>query len=353
LGLENSKPDDYEVAARLSFGLWDSLPDRELLKAASQRALHTRGQVEAHSRRMLADTRAHAKMLYFLQHWLQMNRVEDLSKDSKLFPGFTPEIIADLRTSLNIFLEDAVWNGSSDYRHLLRADYLFLNNRLAQFYGVATNETDDFVKVPFDPKQRCGVITHPYLLSAFSYPRSTSPIHRGVFLTRNIVGRTLNPPPMAVAFKEADFDPNLTMREKISELTRPQACQTCHSVINPLGFSLEHYDAVGKFRVQDNGKPVNAASEYITDDGATVKLAGARDVAEFAINSEHAQKTFVEQLFHSVVKQPIRAYGPGVHERLRQSFVASGFNIQKLLVDIATVSAMHGVEKNESKEKNS
>jgi hypothetical protein len=224
-------------------------------------------------------------------------------------------------------------------------DDLWVNNRLAKFYGVNTNATDDFVKVSLNPKERCGVITHPYLLTMFSYPRSTSPIHRGVFLTRNIVGRALKPPPMAQTFKEADFAPNLTMRDKISELTRPQACQGCHSVINPLGFSLEHYDAVGRFRTKDGDKPVDAASDYVTDDGATVRLTGARDVAEFAVNGEHAQNAFIEQLFHSVVKQPMLAYGPDVPNRLRQSFLASEFNVQKLLADIAATSALHGMEK--------
>lgn len=345
LGLENSKPDDFEVAARLSFGLWDSLPNRDLTKLATQGALHTREQVNEQARRMLADPRAHSKVQYFLQQWLQMNRADDISKDAQLYPGFTPEIIADLRTSLNIFLEDAVWNGTSDYRKLLLADHLFLNNRLAQFYGVNTNASDDFVKVKFDAKQRSGIVTHPYLLAEFSYQKSTSPIHRGVFLTRNIVGRALKPPPMAQTFKDADFAPNLTMREKVVEMTRPAACQGCHSVINPLGFSLEHYDAVGRFRTRENGKPINAASDYTTDDGEIVKLTGARDVAEFAANSEHAQNGFIEQLFHSIVKQPMLAYGPDVMDRLRKSFVASEFNLQQLLADIAAVSALHGVEK--------
>jgi hypothetical protein len=344
LGLNNSKPDDYEVATRLSFGLWDSLPDAQLMKRAGQGALHTREQAAEQAKRMLADPRARSKMLYFLQQWVQMNHVEDLSKDQSLYPGFTPEVIADLRTSLNIFLEDVVWSPASDYRQLLTADQVFLNNRLAQFYGLSTNAVDEFVKVSFDAKQRSGVITHPYLLSAFAYAKSTSPIHRGVFLTRNIVGRTLKPPPMAVAFKESDFAPNLTMREKISELTRPQACQGCHSVINPLGFSLEHFDAVGKYRTRENGKPIDAVSEYITDEGTSVKLTGARDVAQFAVNSEHAQNGFVEQLFHSVVKQPMLAYGADVPDRLRKSFVASGFNIQKLLTEIAVTSALHGTK---------
>ena len=343
LGLQETNPDEFEVAERLSFGLWDSLPDRDLLKAASEGRLHTRDQVVEQSDRMLGDARARAQVQYFLRHWLQMDRVENLSKDDKLFPGFTPEIIADLRTSLNVFLENAVWNDPSDYRQLLLADYLYVNNRLAKFYGVETNAADDFVKVDLDPKERSGVVTHPYLLAAFSYQRSTSPIHRGVFLTRNIVGRALKPPPMAMTFKDADFEPNLTMREKVAQLTRSQACQACHSVINPLGFSLEQYDAVGRFRTREGERPIDAVSDYTTNEGEKVRLTGARDLAQFAAGSEQAQIAFIEQLFNQIVKQPMLAYGPDVLNHLRQSFVGSGFNVKKLLVEIATVSALHGL----------
>lgn len=345
LGLDGAKPDDFAVASRLSFALWDSVPDAELTKAAAQGALRTSEQAGAQARRMLADPRARAKVRVFLHQWLQVNHSEDFSKDAKMYPEFTPDLVSDLRASLNLFVDGVVWSERSDYRELLLADYLPLNNRLAQFYGVATNAADEFVPVKFDPKQRSGVVTHPFLLSAFAYQNNSSPIHRGVFLTRNIVGRALKAPPVAVAFIDADFPANLSMREKIVELTRPQACQGCHSVINPLGFSLEHYDAVGKFRTRENGKPVNAASEYITDDGTAVKLTGARDVAEFAVQSEHAHAAFVEQLFHSAVKQPMLAYGADVPARLRESFVRSEFNVQQLLVNIATTAALHGVAK--------
>jgi hypothetical protein len=345
LETDGGKADDFDVAARLSFDLWDSLPDAALEQSAAKGQLGTEEQVAEQARRMLADPRAHSKMRYFLQQWLQMNQREDLSKDATLFPGFTPEIISDLRVSLNLFLEDAVWHGASDYRTLLLADYLFLNARLAQFYGVPAPAAEDFQKVSFDPKERCGVITHPYLLSAFAYQKSTSPIHRGVFLTRNIVGRSLKPPPMAMTFKDADFAPNLTMREKVAQLTRPQACQSCHSVINPLGFSLEHYDAVGRFRLAEHDRPINSVSDYITDAGETVHLAGPRDVAEFAAGSEQAQNAFIEHLFNQMAKQPMLAFGAETMDRLRQSFVASQFNVRKLLVDIATISALHGVGK--------
>jgi hypothetical protein len=379
LGLDGAKPEDFVVAARLSYNLWDSLPDQELRKLAAQGALHTREQIGQQARRMLNDPRAHAKMQGFFHHWLQMDRVENLPKDEKMFPGFTTAIIADLRASLDLFLEDTMWNGSSDYRNLLLADYWYVNNRLAEFYGLTTNAdatpgdssgaektssgggdstkadlpgpaskqqfTDEFTKTSFGAGQRCGVLTHPYLLSAFSYQKMTSPIHRGVFLTRNIVGRSLKPPPMAMTFKDADFAPNLTMREKVSQLTQSQACQSCHSVINPLGFSLEQFDAVGRFRTSEHDRPIDSASDYVTDDGETIRLTGAPDVARFAVGSEQARNAFIEQMFHHVVKQPVLAYGADTLNRLQKAFVASNFNMQNLLVEIATTSAAQGMEK--------
>jgi hypothetical protein len=342
-GLDAAKADDFEVAVRLSYALWDSLPDKELRDAAQRGALHTSQQVQEQTRRMLGDPRARAKAQSFFHHWLQMDRAENLTKDDKLFPGFSPAIVADLRSSLNIFLEQTMWSSGSDYRTLLLADYLYLNNRLAQFYGVSTNMTDDFTRVKLNPEQRSGVLTHPYLLAAFSYQKMTSPIHRGVFLTRNIVGRTLKPPPMAMTFKDADFAPNLTMRQKVAELTRPQNCQSCHSVINPLGFSLEQYDAVGRFRTTDNDKPVDPVSEYVTDEGQKIRLNGARDVAQFALGQEQALQAFVQQLFHQFVKQPVLAYGPETLATLQQSFVRSDFNMQKLVMEIATIASLHRV----------
>jgi cytochrome c553 len=355
VGLNREHLDQFDIAERLSFTLWDSLPDRDLRKVAVEGRLKTEAQIAGQVQRMLTDERTRAKVQQFLQHWLQMDRTEPVPKDAALFPGFKPEIIADLRTSLNVFLEDTVWSGTADYRNLLLADYLSLNARLAEFYGATSNrvgelarlnegtqgefDNDDFVRVRLEGEQRSGVLTHPYLLSAFSYQKLTSPIHRGVFLTRNIVGRSLKPPPMAMNFNDGEFAPSLTMREKVTQLTKPQACQSCHSVINPLGFSLESFDAVGRFRNLENDQPVNASSEYVSDDGETVRLSSARDIAEFAVRSDQAQNAFIEQMFHFMVKQPIGAFGPDVTDKLRTGFVASEFNVQRLLSEIATIAA--------------
>jgi mono/diheme cytochrome c family protein len=343
LGLGAHSPDDFEVAARLSFGLWDSLPDQELLRLAGEGRLSEPTQARDQALRMLNDPRARAKVHDFLHHWLQLGHADNLAKDPELYPGFTPRLIADLRTSLDLFLESEVWSDRADYRELLLADYLYLNPALAEFYGVPAPAHDDFGKAAAATQNRAGVLTHPYLLALFAYPRSTSPIHRGVFLTRNIVGRGLKPPPVAVAFEDAAFDPTLSMREKVETLTRPEACQACHATINPLGFSLEHFDAVGRFRTTDGDRPVQAASDYVTSDGATIHLANAKDLAQHAAASTPAHRAFIEQLFHQIVKQPVRAYGLEVMDRLHTSFTESDFNIRQLLVEIATLAALHDV----------
>jgi len=338
--------DATRTATRLAFALWDSAPDAELARAATEGRLRTHEEVATQAARLLADPRARAKVREFFQHWLQLRYLEDLGKDVKLFPDFTPDIIDDLRASLGVFADDVVWSQRSDFRDLLRADYLFANDRLAKFYGlpaptgVAT--PDEFTRITAPAGQRSGVLTHPYLLAALSYKATSSPIHRGVFLTRSIVGRALKPPPQAQTFDETSFEHGMTMREKVTKLTHSENCQGCHAVINPLGFSLENFDAVGRYRTEDAGRPIDAASDYADDDHATVRLASARDVAEFAIASERANRAFIEQLFHHLVKQSPRAYGPDTVTRLRDSFIASGYNLRTLLADIATLAALHG-----------
>ncbi len=338
--------DATRTATRLALALWDSAPDAELARAATTGRLRTREEVSAQAARLLSDPRARAKVREFFQHWLQLRYLEDLGKDTQLFPDFTPAIIDDLRASLGVFVDTAVWSERSDFRELLRADYLFANARLAKFYGlpaptgVAT--PDEFARITAPAGQRSGVLTHPYLLAALSYKATSSPIHRGVFLTRSIVGRALKPPPEAQAFDETSFEHGMTMREKVTKLTRSENCQGCHAVINPLGFSLENFDAVGRYRTEDVGRAIDAASDYADDDHASVRLAGARDVAEFAIASEHANRAFIEQLFHHLIKQSPRAYGPDTLARLRDSFIASGYNLRSLMADIATLAALPG-----------
>ena len=340
-GIGSTKTDDYDAAARLAIGLWDSLPDKALLNAASRKQLHTPEQIAQQAKRMLADPRAKSKLRYFFHHWLLLDEKGDLVKDAKRFPQFDGQVASDLRTSLEMFLDEVVWSEKSDYRQLLLADYVYMNDRLEKFYGTSAPSSGRFEKVPLQPKHRAGVVTHPYMLSSLAYHHLSSPIHRGVFVTRRLLGRTLKPPPQATEFKDADFDPGMTTREKVALITKPAACQSCHQVINPLGFSLEHFDAVGRYREKEQKKPINAVSPYTTTAGKTVKLDGAKRLARLIADSRQAQGAFVDQLFHQAVKQPINAYGPTARDDLIKVFAASDYHIQKLLIEIMKVSVLY------------
>jgi len=332
--------DDYAVASRLALALWDSVPDAPLLKSAAAGQLKTEAQVRQHAQRMMKDPRAKAKLRDFLHDWLHVEEGAEIAKDQKEYPGFDQGMVMDLRTSLDLFTENIVWSEQSDYRQLLLGDTILMNQRLAKFYGQQVAPGDGFQPVKMDADQRAGVLTHPYLLATFSYTKSTSPIHRGVFVTRNILGRMLKPPPMAIAFMDDKFDPSFTMREKVTELTSKPACMSCHVTINPLGFSFERFDAVGRVRATDNQKPVDPVSEYVAADGSVLKLTGARDVGVHAAESQAGQAGFVRNLFHSLVKQPPAAYSPELVGQLTDKFRADGFHVRNLAVEVAVVAAL-------------
>jgi len=332
--------DDYAVASRLALALWDSVPDAPLLKSAAAGQLKTEAQVRQHAQRMMKDPRAKAKLRDFLHDWLHVEEGAEIAKDQKEYPGFDQGLVMDLRTSLDLFTENIVWSEQSDYRQLLLGDTILMNQRLAKFYGQQVAPGDGFQPVKMDADQRAGVLTHPYLLATFSYTKSTSPIHRGVFVTRNILGRMLKPPPMAIAFMDDKFDPSFTMREKVTELTSKPACMSCHVTINPLGFSFERFDAVGRVRATDNRKPVDPVSEYVAADGSVLKLTGARDVGVHAAESQAGQAGFVRNLFHSLVKQPPAAYSPELVGQLTDKFRADGFHVRNLAVEVAVVAAL-------------
>jgi len=344
--------DSHAIASRLALVLWDSIPDEALRQAAQRGELATPEQVRTQANRMVRDPRCKAKLRGFFDHWLDTEAADEIAKDPKAYPGFDAALVQDLRTSLNHFVDSVVWSEASDYRQLLLSDELHLNAALRRYYGVeksgrspgateaaAEAGPDAFIPVRFDPEQRAGVLTHPFLLSAHSYYRSSSPIHRGVFVTRKVLGRFLKPPPMAIEFMDDRFDPSLTMREKVTQLTDKPQCMGCHATINPLGFSLEQFDAAGRFRLEDNKKPVDATAEYQTADGKTLTLRGPRDVARHAAESPEARRGFVRQLFQHTVQQAPSAYGPDALQKLDAAFERSGCHIRGFMVEIAVHTA--------------
>ncbi|MCC9605207.1 DUF1592 domain-containing protein [Blastopirellula sp. JC733] len=339
--LENSPPDNYDVVSRMSYALWDTMPSEHLFRAAKENWVGRPEQIQSEAEKMLKDPRAKAKLRGFFHHWLQLDEKEGIVKDSGVFPEFSESVASDMRTSLDLFVDDVVWNESSDYRQLLLGDRLFVNERLAKLYDIPFDGGDSFQEVSFQPEHRAGVVTHPYMLSMLAYNQFSSPIHRGVFITRRLLGRSLAAPPQATEFKDGDFHAGMTMREKVAVLTEPAACQGCHQIINPLGFTLEHFDAIGRYRETEGDRKVDATTDFATAEGDTVKLEGARDLAQHIVESRSAHGAFVDQLFHHCVKHPINAYGESVGDDLITSFEKSNYNVRKLLVSIAAVAALH------------
>jgi hypothetical protein len=337
--------DGFATAARLSFGLWDSIPDQQLWDAAAKNQLATAEQVRRQAERMVNDRRTRSKLRDFLFAWLRVDHGPEIVKDATRYSEFSPEIAADMRTSLELFVDDVVWGSAdADYRRLFTDDEVYINGRLAPLYGAKLRADAPFRRIRLDDGRRAGVLSHPYMASVLSYAAATSPIHRGVFLARSVMGNVLKPPQEAVTPLAPDLHPHLSTRERVALQTSSVACQTCHTMINPLGFALEEFDPIGRYRTAeirgDMQKPIDASGSYLPREGPQATFRGARELAATIASSRDAQEAFVQQLFHALVKQPTRAWGPDTLETLRQRFAANNCDIRRLLVDIMTVAAL-------------
>ena len=330
------------IASRLSFGLWDSLPDETLTTAARKGQLHTREQIRQHAERMLADRRTRAKLHSFLLSWLRVDHGPEIIKSQDRYAGFTPEITAAMRTSLSLLLDEIVWSEDSDFRRLFTHDEVFVDGRLGQLFGLSLPADAPFHSVRLDDGRRAGLLTHPYTLSVLAYADASSPIHRGVFLARSVLGNVLKPPKEAVTPLAVALHSDLTTRQRVAEQTKPVACQTCHTMINPLGFALEDFDAIGRYRtterIGDSEQPIDASGGYQPRVGEPLRFQGGRELGVALAVSRDAAEAFVQNLFHAVVKQPVRAWGPETLDQLVNRFTAANYSIQKLLVEILLVA---------------
>ncbi len=332
----------FDIASRLSFGLWDSLPDDTLVAAANKNQLDTPERIVQQANRMLADQRARAKLHDFFLAWLRIDQGPEVTKDRSLYADFSPAIVAAMRTSLSLLLDEITWSDASDFRRLFTHDEVFVNGTLAPFFGLTLPTDAPFQSVRLDDGKRAGLLTHPYTLSVLAYADATSPIHRGVFLARSMLGNVLKPPPEAVAPLAAALHPSLTTRERVAQQTKPSACQTCHTMINPLGFALEDFDAVGRFRTSerrgDQDYRIDASGSYQPRAGEPMSFNGGQELGASLAGSRDAAEAFVQNLFHAIVKQPIRAWGDAALDQLVDRFIAGGYSIRLLIIEILLLS---------------
>lgn len=332
--------DLYAKAEDLSFALLDTIPDRNLLEAAEKGWIKSEQGLRDQCWRIMNTYRGTVRIQESLRSWLNLERLENVNKDQEQFAGFTPELVADMRSSLELLLQEVARTEDGAFKKLLTEREIWMNDRLAKFYGVtAAANASQFQKVAFEQDHRAGIVSHPFLLAALAYSDTSSPIHRGVFVSRGILGRTMKPPPDAVSPIAPDLEPNLTTRERVAKQTSPAMCANCHNMINPIGFALEGFDAVGRLRETEKNKPIDASGSYRLRSGELAKFQGAKELAAFLSESPETHRSFVRQLFHHMVQQPILAYGPDTIDRLADSFAGHQFNIKKLIIEIAVMSA--------------
>ncbi len=250
---------DGELASRLSFFLWSSLPDEELLDFAEAGKLHQPEILEQQVRRMLKDSRSESLVKNFAGQWLYLRNLDSFTPDLRLFPDFDDNLRQAFRQETELFFASILREDRS-ILDLLRADYTFLNERLAKHYGIPHVQGSRFRRVAVDENShRGGLLRQGSILSVTSYATRTSPVIRGHWVLKNILGSPPPPPPANVpALKDNTVAVNLTVRERLAEHRANANCASCHNLMDPLGLSLENFDAVGRWREIEVGKPIDA-----------------------------------------------------------------------------------------------
>ena len=266
---------DYELATRLSYFLWSSMPDNELFGLASRGELRKPAIIEAQVRRMLGDPKANALVENFAGQWLMLRSVATALPDRGTYPSFKSELRTAMVRETELFF-DHVMRDNRSVLEFLDSDYTFLNDRLAKHYGIAGVSGPEFRKVTLTDKNRGGIITHASVLTVTSNPTRTSPVKRGKWILENILGTPPSPPPPEVPELPADAKAALTgsLRERMEQHRANPSCATCHAKMDPLGFGLENFDGVGAFRTFDGNFNIDPRGEL--PDGA--KFSGPADL---------------------------------------------------------------------------
>jgi hypothetical protein len=250
---------DLELASRLSFFLWSSIPDDELLDLAERGRLSKPAVLEQQTRRMLADPRAKSLARNFAGQWLYLRNLDSFTPDLRLFPDFDDNLRQSLREETELFFANVLREDRS-VLDMLKADYTFLNERLAKHYGVPNVYGSRFRRVSTASEGRGGLLRQGSVLAVTSYATRTSPVLRGKFVLENLVGTPPPAPPGNVpALKDNMIAANLSVRERLAEHRANAQCASCHNMIDPPGFALENFDALGRWRMLEEGKAVDAS----------------------------------------------------------------------------------------------
>jgi hypothetical protein len=323
-----------ELASRLSFFLWSSIPDDELLDAAAAGRLSNPAVLEAQVRRMLADPRADSLVTNFAAQWLYLRDIDAKLPDEVLFPEFDETLRHALRRETELFI-GSVFREDRSLIDLLTADYTFLNERLAQHYGIPNVKGSYFRRVTLPAgSPRAGLLGHGSILTITSYATRTSPVLRGKWVLENLLSSAPPPPPPDIPSLSTDTPPDtpLSMREAMARHRASPSCASCHARMDPIGLSMENFDATGKWRDSVGGAPIDTTGAF--PDGTRIDgVAGLR--AELLRQRDQFASTAAEKLLMYALGRNLQYYdAPAVRTLLREA-APGGYRLQALV--LATV----------------
>lgn len=282
--------DDFALATRLSYFLWGSTPDDTLLARAADGVLHDETALRAELDRMLADPKADALFDGFVKQWLQLGKLEQATPDPVLFPVFTEELRAEMLDETRLFFESLRERDGSALE-LITGNQTFANEALADIYGVSGVSGPELVSVATDPAERAGLLTVPAILTMTSNPTTPNIVKRGVWLAEAILCAAPPPPPEGVPLEVAP-KPGETERERLARHRQDPSCASCHDLIDPLGFAFEGYDAIGRWRGDVDGEPVDDAGTL--PDGTA--FTGVVELAEVLSEGDGYSRCVTEKL---------------------------------------------------------
>jgi hypothetical protein len=287
--------DDYDVASRLSYFLYNSMPDAELFAAAADGQLHTVDAISTQVARMLEQPRALTQIVSFHEQAWLFNRYNNIAPDPKAFPDVPSDLSQRLLAASRAFVSDVVEEGGG-VKEMLTAPYAYADDAMAPLYDVSVDGS--LQRIELDPEQRLGLLGQAGFLAANAYAQKTDPIHRGLFVVRELLCRGIGSPPAGASMAELpEGSPQpKTTREEVTLLTSPDGCAPCHKLFNEVGFAFEGFDAVGQMRTAENGEPVNTAGTVLID-GAQLQISGALDLIQALAASDEAKLCYAKKWF--------------------------------------------------------
>ena len=328
----------FEMASRLSYLFLGSMPDEELFRAARADELLDPAEIERQARRLLTQPRAKEVFTHFVDQWLELRAIISMQKTADAFPGYDDGLKPLLKEEGNRLIDSVVWEGDGDARKLFSADYTFLNDALASFYGVAGVSGSEFQRVPLDPNQRMGLLTTAGILASHAKPSDTIPPRRGKFVrTKLFCVPVGEPPPGAVAMAPTR-EPDMTNREFFSLIDEQPTCGACHVPLDGVGYGLENYDAVGRWRTTDHGKPIDPTGT-LTETDVDGAYSGGVGLATRIAQSDQVMSCVARQLFRFASGRPDEDDDQHSLSLLTERFAAADHDLRELLVALTQTDA--------------